>query len=219
MPCSARTHLCSCWVCNPPSLADLVPVDFAHGTDGGDLTDTHASRGLFALRSDEASRSPEHLRGITQLARFVKMARTNGKAVPRACLDYLECVRAVNGPGETQDFTHYPGSPALLRMHQRPADRLVLAELHPAEASALQQHMMLGYVPTAKKRWRVVQDDGFATWISFVPPAERRGLVLCDPPYESESERHRVIQTLRKAHRRWCVPRLYMHAWVPADVC
>jgi 23S rRNA (adenine2030-N6)-methyltransferase len=190
------------------------------------LLDTHASRGMFELTSPEATRSPEHLFGVAKLMDAV--ARAGSSDVPQAVREYANCVRSANAGAAA--LTYYPGSPTLLYMHLRRTDRLVLSELHPLEADALRAHMAefsarwdagsdrLGGSGgqdwsgpmgderreiTPNARWRVIQDDGFDTWLSFVPPAERRGLVLCDPPYEKADETRRVLQTLRLAHRRW----------------
>jgi 23S rRNA (adenine2030-N6)-methyltransferase len=172
------------------------------------LMDTHASRGIFDMTSPEAVRSPEHLHGVAKL-----MHAASGVA-PQAVQEYVACLRAVNaGQGAVR---YYPGSPMLFGMRLRQTDRLVLSELHEAEADALRAHLRRfcadldaertrgeGSIVSSSSQCRVVQGDGFDTWLSFVPPAERRGLILCDPPYEKTEERARVLETLRLAHRRW----------------
>jgi 23S rRNA (adenine2030-N6)-methyltransferase len=72
----------------------------------------------------------------------------------------------------------YPGSPVLAAAELRPQDRAIFAEIQPAEARALE--LAIGSNP----RIRVEQGDGFERLRASLPPAERRGLTLIDPPYE-----------------------------------
>lgn len=81
------------------------------------LLDTHSSRGMFELTSQEATRSPEHLQGIGKLMAWVESADRRGEDIPDACQNYLECVRRVNEPGKPLQY--YPGSPTLFYMHTR----------------------------------------------------------------------------------------------------
>jgi hypothetical protein len=75
------------------------------------MLDTHASRGLFDLTSQEANRSPEHMQGINKLDAWVRNAETVGESVPSTAKYYLDCVRRVNTervhPGEKGEKGHY----------------------------------------------------------------------------------------------------------------
>ena len=94
---------------------------------------------------------------------------------------YLDAVAAFNGaPGET--LKAYPGSPALLRHWLRTQDRLVVCEAEPVAAHALADRMR------GDKRIKPVAIDGYVALNAYLPPMERRGLVLTDPPYEQPDE-------------------------------
>jgi 23S rRNA (adenine2030-N6)-methyltransferase len=106
----------------------------------------------------------------------------------------LDAVRAQN-PDEA--FSCYPGSPLIVRHLFRKQDRLSAIELHPEEASAL-KGLFEGDFQT-----RVLELDGWLALGAHLPPKERRGLVLVDPPFEKEGEFDRLVEGLKKAHRRW----------------
>jgi 23S rRNA (adenine2030-N6)-methyltransferase len=79
----------------------------------------------------------------------------------------------------------------------RPQDRAVFAELMPAEARTVEREVeSLG-------RLRTEIDDGYAVLKAQLPPDERRGLVLIDPPYESLDELKTMLQAFGAAHGRW----------------
>ena len=50
---------------------------------------------------------------------------------------------------------------------------------------------------------RVIALDGWLALGSQLPPKEKRGLVLVDPPFEEEGEFERLVDGLVKAHRRF----------------
>ena len=94
-------------------------------------------------------------------------------------------------------ITAYPGSPLIVLRLRRPGDRLVLVENHAGEAAALREAI------GREKRVTVLEQDGYATLKAQLPPSERRGLVLLDPPYESETEFDDLLAALALAHERW----------------
>jgi len=153
------------------------------------VIDTHAGAGLYDLESDEARRSGEWLTGIARLMQ----ARLSNDAVALA-KPYLDIVRAYNPKGELKA---YPGSPLITRGLLRPQDRLVACELEPKARKAL-----IG-VLRRDEQARVVDLDGWVALPAFVPPKERRGLVLIDPPFEQPDEFARLEQALAAAHRKW----------------
>ena len=112
----------------------------------------------------------------------------------RLAAPYLEVVRGLNPDGA---LTTYPGSPLLARKLFRPQDRLSAIELHPEDARALGA-LFAGDVQT-----RVIHLDGWLALGAHVPPKEKRGLVLVDPPFEQEDDWQRLVEGLVKAHRRW----------------
>jgi 23S rRNA (adenine2030-N6)-methyltransferase len=104
---------------------------------------------------------------------------------------------AAIGAKRGKRLARYPGSPALIGAALRPQDRSLYVEMMPAEArAALREIESLGRV-------RMEIGDGYAALKAFLPPAERRGLVLIDPPYESLDELRTMLQAFAEAYRRW----------------
>jgi 23S rRNA (adenine2030-N6)-methyltransferase len=107
---------------------------------------------------------------------------------------YLDVVRGENPAGE---LVAYPGSPVLTRKLLRGQDRLFAMELHPDDAHILAAQFA-GDVQT-----RVIELDGWLALGAQLPPKEKRGLVLVDPPFEEEGEYDRLLDGLARAHRKW----------------
>jgi 23S rRNA (adenine2030-N6)-methyltransferase len=146
--------------------------------------DTHAGIGLYDLGATEAEKTGEWRAGI-------------GKVFDAApgCLDaYLDIVRALNPGGA---LTRYPGSPAIAAARMRPGDRLALAELHPEDAEALRAWAH------GKPGVAVHRRDGYESIRAFLPPPERRGLVIVDPPYEAIDEFELLAKAVITGCRRW----------------
>ncbi len=101
----------------------------------------------------------------------------------------------------------YPGSPALVQALLRPHDKMVLCELHPEDATGLRRAFR------DDVRVHVHERDGYEGLTAFVPPPERRGLVLIDPPYEARDELPTLVAALRNAYRRW--PTGHYALWYP----
>ncbi|MGB6308985.1 MAG: 23S rRNA (adenine(2030)-N(6))-methyltransferase RlmJ [Steroidobacteraceae bacterium] len=147
--------------------------------------DSHAGRGYYDLQAPEAQKSGEAGRGIQRLI------ETSMDAAPLA--DYLASIRARRG----KRLARYPGSPALIAGGLRPQDRALFVEVMPAEARAAEREIeSLG-------RLRTEIGDGYAALKAFLPPEERRGLVLIDPPYESLDELKQMLKAFEEAYRRW----------------
>jgi 23S rRNA (adenine2030-N6)-methyltransferase len=157
------------------------------------IIDTHAGAGLYDLSSEQAQKTGEWRAGIGRLlgpdARPVSDARAAHALEP-----YLNAVKAEN-PGRR--FVRYPGSPRVARRLMRAQDRLVLNELHPEEAARLEQ--LFARDPQTK----VLRLDGWVALKSLLPPKERRGAVLVDPPFEERDELDRLALGLREATRRF----------------
>lgn len=152
--------------------------------------DTHAGPGRYLLSKSHAQTNREFATGIGRLIE-------RGDAPP-VVERYLRLVRAANPGGQAGgELSVYPGSPAFARHLLRAQDRLLLWELHPAEFAALDRQCR------ADGRVRVCPEDGFAGVIAQLPPRERRGLVLIDPPYEIKADYQRVVATLVAAHCRF----------------
>lgn len=152
--------------------------------------DTHAGRGRYDLSQAESQKSGEYRDGIGRLL------EVRPGDLPPDLANYVGLVREAAGPGRSA-ITAYPGSPALVALLRRPGDRLVLVEMEPREADALRD--LLG----RQKQVSILEGDGYAALKAHLPPRENRGLVLIDPPYESDAEFDRVLEGLEVAHERW----------------
>jgi 23S rRNA (adenine2030-N6)-methyltransferase len=153
------------------------------------VIDTHAGAGLYDLGGVEAGKTLEWRDGIGRLidAKLDEPART-------LLAPYLDAVRALNPAGT---LTVYPGSPALTQSLLRPQDRLIACELEPQAAAALSRQLR------GDTRAKAIAIDGWTALTAYVPPNERRGLVLVDPPFEQPQELSRLAQGLAAAHRKW----------------
>ncbi|ENY72611.1 protein involved in external DNA uptake [Aeromonas diversa CDC 2478-85] len=150
------------------------------------VLDTHAGGGLYDLRGEWAQKKAEYADGIGRLW---------GEQQSWASIEeYLGAVRAMNDDGT---LTYYPGSPELSRRLTREQDRVVLMELHNNEVESLRGNM------EGDERVTVHHRDGFEGLVGLLPPTPRRGLVLIDPPYELKEDYVRVVDTLKKAQKRW----------------
>src|ERR1700737_3069004 len=153
------------------------------------VIDTHAGAGVYDLTGDEARRGGEWLTGIARLMQARLSVATAPLVKP-----YLDIVRAFNPQGDLQA---YPGSPLITRALLRPQDRLVACEV---EASARKR---LIDALRRDTQARVVDLDGWVALPAFVPPNERRGLVLIDPPYEQKDEFERLATGFAEAFAKW----------------
>ncbi len=152
--------------------------------------DTHAGRGVYDLSEPEAQRSGEYKTGIGRLL------EAPAAELPSEIRSYVELVRQSAGP-DRSPITAYPGSPKIVAMLRREGDRMALYESLPQEADALRA--ALG----RERGLAIIEGDGYAGLRAQLPPKEKRGLVLIDPPYESEREFDSVLDALRSAHARW----------------
>ena len=153
------------------------------------VIDTHAGAGLYDLTSDEARRGGEWLTGIARLMQ----ARFSETVLPLVT-PYLDIVRAFN---PQRDLQTYPGSPLIARALLRPQDRLTACEVEPKARKHLIDALR------RDTQARVVDLDGWMALPAFVPPNERRGLVLIDPPYEQKDEFERMAEGFAQAFAKW----------------
>lgn len=157
------------------------------------VIDAHAGRGLYDLSSVEAKKTGEAAGGIVRLL--------GAAGLPEPLTQYRDVVR---GFGEAR----YPGSPLIAAKMLRPQDRLVAIEKHPEEFAALVE--ALGDL----KRARAIQGDFRDQLKRLLPPPERRGVVLIDPPYEAEDELIEAARAIIGAWRRFATG-IYL-LWYPA---
>jgi 23S rRNA (adenine2030-N6)-methyltransferase len=151
--------------------------------------DTHAGCGLYDLAADTAERTGEWRAGIGRLAGAQLPADVAALLAP-----YLAIVGSCDAAGRP---ALYPGSPFVAQHLLRRQDRLILCELHPEDARILGDN--LGRDGRAK----VIHIDGYIALNAYVPPGERRGLVLVDPPFEAVDEFARMEKGLIAAHAKW----------------
>ena len=153
------------------------------------VIDTHAGAGVYDLTSEEARRGGEWLTGIAR----IMQARFSEKTEP-LLKPYLHIVRAFN---PQRDLQAYPGSPLIARALLRPQDRLTACEVEPKARKRLIDALR------RDTQARVVDLDGWMALPAFVPPNERRGLVLIDPPFEQKDEFERLAEGFAEAFAKW----------------
>lgn len=153
------------------------------------VLDTHAGIGLYDLSSEEAQKTGEWQTGIGKLMQAELAAPVADLLEP-----YLSAVRELNPDGGVK---LYPGSPKLTRLLLRPQDRLSAMELHPDDARALSRQFEGDF------QVRVTELDGWLALGAHLPPKEKRGLILVDPPFEIAGEYERLVDGLAKAYRRF----------------
>jgi 23S rRNA (adenine2030-N6)-methyltransferase len=164
------------------------------------VIDTHAGAGIYDLTGEQAQRTGEFLTGIAR----VMQARFSEDVLPLV-MPYLDIVRAFNPPAGLET---YPGSPLIARALLRPQDRLTACEVEPNARKQLIAALR------RDSQARVVDLDGWMALPAFVPPKERRGLVLLDPPYEDQDEFGRLADGFAGAFTKW--PTGSYLLWYPA---
>lgn len=164
------------------------------------VIDTHAGAGLYDLTGLDAARGGEWRDGIEKL-----MSASLPPPVAALLAPYLDVIGSCN---EREKLTVYPGSPAFARAWLRPQDRLLVCEREPQAAAVLRRNLR------ADSRITILPpSDGWDVLTAHVPPKERRGLVLVDPPFEEEGDFRRLSESLAAAHRKWPTG-IYM-LWYP----
>jgi 23S rRNA (adenine2030-N6)-methyltransferase len=166
------------------------------------VIDTHAGAGLYALDGGPAAKTGEWRQGIARI--FGPDATPLPAPVARHLGPYLGAVATENPPDR---LTRYPGSPRIARAVLRPCDRLVVNELHPQDGAELARLF------ARDRQTKVLGLDGWTALKSLLPPKERRGAVLIDPPYEAPGELQRLAQGLRSAVDRFATG-IYL-LWYP----
>lgn len=166
-----------------------VLVHLADKPQGFRVIDTHAGLGLYDLGGAQASRTGEWRQGIGRLRDAELPAGVRALLAP-----YLDVVATLNATGV---FRYYPGSPMLALRLMRGQDRLTASELEPEAFAVLRRHLR------PERRAKAIAIDGWTALNAYVPPPERRGLVVVDPPFEDRDEFTRLATGLEAAHRKW----------------
>jgi 23S rRNA (adenine2030-N6)-methyltransferase len=165
------------------------------------VLDTHGGIGLYDLQSTEAQKTGEAAEGIGRI--------WTADDPPPTVMRYRELVKNVNRRGGKGGALprFYPGSPLVAQALLRAEDRLTVNELHPEDFKTLQKNL------GGDHRVKIVHEDGYQLLKSQLPPPERRGLVLIDPPFEERDEFAQLEKGLRQAVKRWATG-TYM-IWYP----
>jgi 23S rRNA (adenine2030-N6)-methyltransferase len=156
--------------------------------------DAHAGVGLYRLDSDEAARTGEWQSGVGRLYSEDGTPLPLPAAAEAALAPWREAVARANAGGR---LAAYPGSPWLAQQVLRPHDRLTLNELHPEDVERLRETMH------GDRRVAITALDAVAAVKAALPPPERRGLVLIDPPYEKTDEAERAVAAVREGLKRF----------------
>jgi len=166
------------------------------------VVDTHAGIAVYDLQGSQAQASQESAGGVLTLQ------QQQADTMPELWAQYLQAVQQFQQAYGNSNL--YPGSPALAAMSLRPHDRLNVFEVHPTDYRRLRE--WADSEPSAAKvnMWR---EDGFASLRRFLPPPERRGLVVCDPSYELKTDYDSVAATVEDALRRFATG--MMLVWMP----
>lgn len=154
------------------------------------VVDTHAGTGSYDLSSIEAQKTGEWLDGIGRLIDAPFPSEIAGILAP-----YLSAVRREDGGAG--GLQRYPGSPQFARSLLRLDDRLVVNELHEDDCARLRRQF------AGDPQTKVLNLDGWAAVKALLPPKERRGVTLIDPPFEEPGEFERLSEALREAHKRF----------------
>lgn len=154
--------------------------------------DTHAGAGFYDLNASSTKKTKEYLDGIEKVIK-----QDNPPALIK---HYLDTVHQINNELTHSKFSSlrfYPGSPLIARHLMRPHDRIVACELQQSAYQALKETF------AGDKQIAVHHSDGYLGLKAFLPPKERRGIILIDPPYEDPDEFRHLAHTLPSALKRF----------------
>lgn len=165
--------------------------------------DTHAGIGRYDLSLPWAQKNREFDNGIARI-----FSRNDGPAQIRP---YLDAVHALNPDGSLR---YYPGSPLLVYGMLGAGDRMVLTELNRDDYDRLRQEI------GPDRRIQIRNMDGYQSLKAFLPPKERRGLILIDSSFDRSNEFERIVEAVTMAHRRFStgVYAIWYPLMEPADV-
>jgi len=171
-------------------------------TNGFFYLDTHAGAGFYDLFSVEAKKNKEYESGILKCL--------NKKNPPELVKLYLACIKRINNrlsQSSIASLQYYPGSPLIAHYFLREQDRMILTEIHPQEYQLLKKHFSNDSLASIHLM------DGYQGLKAFLPPKERRGLILIDPPFERPNEFTTILSMLPIALKRFSTG--IMAIWYP----
>ncbi|QEH08621.1 23S rRNA (adenine(2030)-N(6))-methyltransferase RlmJ [Histophilus somni] len=149
--------------------------------------DTHSGVGRYRLFGDEAEKTAEYREGIARL--WAK------EDLPEVIQRYISLIKKLNYGGK--ELRYYAGSPLIAAQLLRSQDRALLTELHPADYPLLRNEFKeINNISTKR-------DNGFQQLKATLPPKERRGLILIDPPYELKEDYDLVVKAIEEGYKRF----------------
>lgn len=155
------------------------------------VVDTHAGAGAYKLEDEYAQKNKEFETGIGPLW------RSEESEMPKPVQGYLEAVRRFNIEAGETELNVYPGSP-WFALQQLPLEgKGFFHELHPTDFDQLRQFIR-------PNRYRkAIKGDGFVESVGLFPPAQKRGVVIIDPPYEIKDDYQRVVEYVKTVYKRF----------------
>ena len=169
------------------SVLTLVLEYMTRKEKGFYYIDSHSGAGMYQLADEYAQKTGEYKDGIAKLI--------EQQDLPEALEPYIDLVKDLNR--EEAELSLYPGSPGIARQFTRRQDSAHLFELHPTDIEHLKEY---------SQRWNkshVKQSDGYQGVLGLVPPPNRRGVVLIDPPYELKEDYLKAVRTIVNAYKKF----------------
>ena len=169
------------------SVLTLVLEYMTRKEKGFYYIDSHSGAGMYQLADEYAQKTGEYKDGIAKLI--------ENNDLPEALQPYIDLVKDLNR--ESDELALYPGSPGIARQFTRRQDSVHLFELHPTDIEHLKEY---------SQRWNkshVKQSDGYQGVLGLVPPPNRRGVVLIDPPYELKEDYLKAVRTIVNAYKKF----------------
>lgn len=169
------------------SVLTLVLEYMTRKEKGFYYIDSHSGAGMYQLADEYAQKTGEYKDGIAKLI--------EQQDLPEALEPYIDLVKDLNR--EEDELSLYPGSPGIARQFTRRQDSAHLFELHPTDIEHLKEY---------SQRWNkshVKQSDGYQGVLGLVPPPNRRGVVLIDPPYELKEDYLKAVRTIVNAYKKF----------------
>ncbi|MFB6348266.1 23S rRNA (adenine(2030)-N(6))-methyltransferase RlmJ [Moraxella sp. ZJ142] len=160
------------------------------------VLDAYGGRGLYSLASTETQKTKEAQLGIVALENAVNAGVNH---LPKAVSQYLS---DLNFARQKYDQYVYPGSPWWIAHHgeHHSADAPLRAEAFEAVADEYDAlNYQLYQLPIG-----IHHRDAFEGVPAVVPPKEKRGIILLDPPFEQEHKDFgRLVDLLVASHKKF----------------
>ena len=153
--------------------------------------DTHAGAGIYDLSLAPSQKSGEYLEGIHRL---VQLEPSVIRQAPDAIQRYLKLTHELR---DSMGKGWYGGSPWFAAQQMREYDLATAFEMQPNVLDDLKFNLR-------DKRFGIHERDAYEGLLAVIPPKEKRGLVMIDPPYELERKDFpQLVELLTNAHKKW----------------